>query len=379
MKLSRFIDSHMEEILAEWEAFARKMSPAAEGLSVSDLRDHAQQMLRTIALDLETAQSPKQQEEKSKEEPQEGARQSSAGKHGRDRETIGFSFPQLLAEFRALRASVLRLWLRSLSEITEETSEEIIRFNEAIDQAVAESGLTFSDQTNRVRMTFLAVLGHDLRSPLAAIANIGELLTMPTQAATWEIGDRVKRNAAIMTAMVNDLLEYAGNELGSKMPIDRTFADVRDILQAALYNAHASHPNCPFDFDVSDSVDLTGSFDSVRLQQVMTNLLNNAAQYRSEDRPVTLGARSEMDSVIVEVRNYGPVIPSGSLNAIFEPLVQLTAEGAQEGRPPNSLGLGLFIAREITLLHGGTITVDSSEGSGTVFTVRLPRRQEKPE
>ena len=78
--------------------------------------------------------------------------------------------------------------------------------------------------------------------------------------------------------------------------------------------------------------------------------------------------------MVVQVRNLGPVIPAASLKAIFDPLVQLSVtEGEQKGAPTSSLGLGLFIAREITTAHCGTVTAESSKEAGTVFTVRLPR------
>jgi len=157
------------------------------------------------------------------------------------------------------------------------------------------------------------------------------------------------------------------------MPIKRHYCDLEVVCQEALQDARAVHPECTFELDVSEPEDLSGWFDGGRLQQVITNLLNNAAQYRAEDRPVTVIVRGAPEAVSIEVWNFGPVIPTQSLQAIFEPLVQLEGQGHSEGRPFASLGLGLFIAREITLSHNGTITAESSENSGTVFTVRLPR------
>ena len=105
------------------------------------------------------------------------------------------------------------------------------------------------------------------------------------------------------------------------------------------------------------------------MQQVFSNLLNNAAQYRSKEHPVLIDLRGSAEVVTVQVCNRGPVIPRDSLRAIFDPLVQLSVNADQPGRASTSLGLGLFIARQITLAHQGTITADSSEHSGTVFTV----------
>ena len=153
-----------------------------------------------------------------------------------------------------------------------------------------------------------------------------------------------------------------------------SLVNLRDICQAARDDTQAAYPECPFALDTSG--DLAGMFDGLRLQQLFSNLLNNAAQYRDATHPVTLSVHGHADSITVQVRNLGPVIPAQSLRAIFDPLVQLSVTpGKQQGAPSSSLGLGLFIAREITSAHGGTITAASNQESGTVFTVELPRVQ----
>jgi hypothetical protein len=110
----------MEEILVEWESFARTQLPAATGMSALALRDHAEQILKTLATDIETEQSPREQYEKSKGMGPEKAG-SAASMHGTLRQVSGFTLPQLIAEFRALRATVLRLWLPRVKHVTEET------------------------------------------------------------------------------------------------------------------------------------------------------------------------------------------------------------------------------------------------------------------
>jgi signal transduction histidine kinase len=186
-----------------------------------------------------------------------------------------------------------------------------------------------------------------------------------------KMGGRVKRSAAAMSTMVHDLLEYARTQLGGEIPINLRLADMRAICQAALDDASAAHPNCAF--ELSTDGDLMDDFDAARLQQVFSNLLNNAAQYRSNEHPVLIEARGTIDAVTVQVRNRGPVIPGLMLLAIFDPLVQLSVDERQKGPASTSMGLGLFIARQITLAHGGTISAESTEQCGTVFTVSLPR------
>ncbi|MES2105326.1 MAG: HAMP domain-containing sensor histidine kinase [Pseudomonadota bacterium] len=376
MKLSQFINEHIEEILVEWESFARTLQPAANGMVTLALDDHARQILAAIAIDIDTAENSTQQYEKSKGmAPARIGVESAASTHGTLRQISGFTLVQLTAEYRALRATVLRLWLPQIERVTEASTNDMIRFNETIDQALAESAVTYSDQYSRTRDTFLAILGHDLRSPLSTMTMAGDFLSRPEvgNERTMKVGSRIKRSAATMTTMVNDLLEYARTQLGGEMPITLELANMKEICLSVMNDAGAAHPDCVFELEAAG--DLAGYFDSVRLHQVFANLLNNAAQYRAKEYPVTILAVGEADAVVVKIGNRGPVISADSLQAIFNPLVQLSMEGHQADRPSTSIGLGLFIAREITEGHGGTINAESSESHGTVFTVRLPRRQ----
>lgn len=375
MKLSEFIIEHLEEILAEWEAFAKATQPSTGNMSAAELRDHGSQILERIAEQIKLPQSPEQQEQKSKGlAPYAVNKETPAGEHGGVRQQSGFTMVEVISEYRAVRASVLKLWIPTIKEVTDETSESMLRFNEAIDQALAESAITYEEHAGRTRDTFLAVLGHDLRSPLATISMAGAYLMQPEKNAgdIDKIGRRVKRSAATMTAMVNDLLEYARKQLGGKMPIRTQLGDMKKICQEALEDASAAHPDCDFEFTASG--ELLDDLDSARIQQVLSNLLNNAAQYRGQHNRVALNALGDEEAITVEVINHGPVIPAHKLKVIFEPLVQLSDDDHQTGRPSTSLGLGLYIAKEITQAHGGTLSVESNEDTGTIFTVKLPRR-----
>ncbi|MBC7499149.1 MAG: HAMP domain-containing histidine kinase, partial [Herminiimonas sp.] len=316
MKLSVFINKHLEEILKEWEGFAQTLLPAAAGMSALALRDHARQILKELALDIETDQTKKEQLAKSQGmAPPASGTESAASTHGTLRQVSGFTLLQLTAEFRALRASVLRLWLPHVRQVTQETSHDMVRFNETIDQALAESVVTYSDQADRARDTFLAILGHDLRSPLTTMAMGGAYLTRPGVGtdATTEVGARIKRSAASMTTMVNDLLEFARTQLGGQMPITSYAGDMAEICRSAVDDAMAAQPEC--NFELESSGDLTGVFDAVRLHQVFANLLNNAAQYRTPGSTVRIIACGEADALTIQVTNRGATIPSASLEA----------------------------------------------------------------
>ena len=373
MKLYSFIEAHMEEILKEWEAFAQTQGPAAAVMSDLALRDHAKGILTAIAVDIKTAQNPEEQLQKSQGQSPDEDLKSAASIHGALRHASNFSLLQLSAEFRALRATVLRLWLPEVNLMSTSTIYEMIRFNEAIDQALAESIVTYSARAEDTRELFLAVLGHDLRAPLSTMSMAGDLLTRPSVTAEQvaHVAASVRRSARQMGSMVEDLIGYTSTQLGRGMPIILGSVDIKDVCYAAVEDASATHPGRKFDLDTQG--DLNGSFDAVRLQQLLTNLMVNAALYGAKESAVIVAARGEPEAIIVKVTNYGAPIPPESIQSIFQPLVQLPVDHESETRPRTSLGLGLFIAREIATAQGGALTVTSSAEDGTTFTLHLPR------
>ena len=146
MRLSRFILANMEPILQDWENFARSLGAVTSEMDAIALRDHAELMLKAIAVDLENEQSLAQQDAKSKgNAPARPAHleATAATSHGAVRAEEGFSLEQMVSEYRALRASVLRLWGLEVVEADPSPSPDLyhqqIRFNEAIDEALADS------------------------------------------------------------------------------------------------------------------------------------------------------------------------------------------------------------------------------------------------
>jgi signal transduction histidine kinase len=123
--------------------------------------------------------------------------------------------------------------------------------------------------------------------------------------------------------------------------------------------------------------DLVGLVDAARLRQALSNLLNNAVQHGDPASLISLSARAEGREIVVRVKNMGEPIPADALQVIFDPLVQLSAgSGAKLEAPSTSIGLGLFIAREVALGHHGSLDVTSDLKNGTVFTMRLPMSSE---
>jgi signal transduction histidine kinase len=186
-----------------------------------------------------------------------------------------------------------------------------------------------------------------------------------------QIGIRIKRSAATMNGMVNDLLGLARSQLGDGIPIERRECDLLEMSHWAIVDANAVHPHAQF--ELSAYGELTGSFDQTRLQQLLTNLANNAAQYGAPGKPIQVEIVGEKDRILLKVRNDGPTIPQEALPTLFDSLVQLP-ECEGQSRPRSSLGLGLFIAKQIAVAHGGSIEASSDDVMGTVFTVELPRQ-----
>ena len=252
----------------------------------------------------------------------------------------------------------------------------MIRFNEAIDEALVQSISTYSEETARTRDTFLAVLGHDLRSPLHVMAMAGHFLKKSQDAseAIHEAGTQIIISSASMNLMVNDLLEYGRTQLGGTFAIKRHIVDMRRICLRVMDEARVAHPEC--EFILQPSGELIGPFDEARLQQVFSNLLNNAAHFCAPKAPIEMIVQGELNVIKVKIHNVGPIIPHKSLQSIFDPLMQLSVNATNKNCMPHSAGLGLYIARAITHAHGGTIKAESSRHLGTVFTVQLPRTYE---
>jgi signal transduction histidine kinase len=372
MQLAQFISDEMEAILAEWEAFAVTLLPAAQGMSSPELRDHAQQILEAVARDLSTPQTRQAQMEKSKGRltPLSDARETAAQTHAVLRARSGFDINQLTAEYRALRAAVLRLWLDRCGPDRTEL-DDMIRFNEAIDQALTESVSFFTTQVDQSRNLLLGMLGHDMRSPLQTIQMTADhLARLNDKQEVSAAAARLIRSGARMQALLDDMLDFSRTKLGLGIRVAPAPADLAALVADELDQLRVAHAGRTVELEI---VGDTGAMcDGRRIQQMLGNLVGNAFKYGEPTGAVRVLVTGSEGDVSIEVTNRGPAIPTSALQRIFEPLER--GPGA-ESRPgsQNSLGLGLYIAREIARAHRGTIKARSDE-TETVFSVHLPRR-----
>jgi hypothetical protein len=164
MRLFDFILQNMESLLDEWESLTRDILPAESDMEIGESRDHTEEMLRAIATDMQMPQTLWERANKSRgRKPREAVDMAAEG-HALSRLASGFSINLLAAEYRALRASVLDLWLWDHKDWQPEDLSDVIRFNEAIDQALAEALDRYSEIVLMEQNVSLGILGHDLQT-----------------------------------------------------------------------------------------------------------------------------------------------------------------------------------------------------------------------
>jgi signal transduction histidine kinase len=372
MRLSDFLMMNMELILRDWENFARTILPATEGMNQERLRDDAQEMLTTIARDMAAEQTASEQEKKSRGQKSRGAADSAAETHAADRLHAGFSLNELVSEYRALRATVIRLWTREMDRADRSTLEELIRFNEALDQALSESVSRYTSQVAHARDLLIGALSHDLRTPLSAVLHSAQFMLRSDALddAHTKAASRILNSATRMNAMVSDLLDFSRTRLGDELPVSLSSTDLGDACRAAIEEISAFHPSAAFTFEATGA--LTGKWDRTRIGQMLSNLLGNAVQHGVPGRPIAIEAIGSEDEVLITVHNEGPPIPEELQKRIFEPLAR-GSQGDHASKSDKNLGLGLYIACQIVKAHRGSLKLASSNREGTIFAARLPR------
>ncbi len=366
----------MEPIVRRWEAFAATQLPAAADMDSLALRDHAEQILGAIAKDMETYQSRAAQIEKSlgQKPSLAGAPETAAQTHAILRAKSGFDINQLAAEYRALRASVLRAWTDAHPNAADQL-DQIMRFNEAVDEALAESIAFFHTQVEQARNLLLGVLGHDLRSPLQSILNTARYLSvLPGGSELSDAAARLISSGARMQTLLDDLRDYNRTRFGLGINIRPAPIDAAIVLTDELNLLRAAYPARQIDIEVTG--DTRGVWDGMRLRQVLNNLLENAIKYGDETASIHVAVRGEGSNLQCTVKNKGLTIEASALKTIFDPLRRNVGRAASQDHG-NSLGLGLYIARQIVEGHGGDIAAQSDH-TETVFTFRLPQQPPSP-
>jgi PAS domain S-box-containing protein len=215
---------------------------------------------------------------------------------------------------------------------------------------------------------FLGVVSHDLRNPLQAISLGAQALQRaerPSPEMLKRVAGRIAASADTMSHMVSDLLDFTRERLGGGIPLERAPGDLVVLCREVLDEFLLTHPTRDVRFE-SDAT-CQGTWDAARMRQVLSNLLSNALRHAREGTPVWVRARALPGEVELTVSNEGDAIPADLLPVLFEPF----RRGIPKYRPAGSLGLGLYIVRQVVEGHAGRVEVSTGE-AGTTFTVRVP-------
>jgi PAS domain S-box-containing protein len=215
----------------------------------------------------------------------------------------------------------------------------------------------------------IGIVSHDLRTPISAIT-LGAALLLRSK----DLGPRhVSAVSRILTSserahrLISSLLDFTQARAGGGLPLQYHSVDLSEFVSLTVEEVRLVHSGR--DIQLETSGEVRGEWDPDRVAQLVTNLLNNALAHGVETGAVRLRVQAEPESVRLTVHNQGQPIPPETLPRLFEPLQR----GGGADRNSGSIGLGLYIVKQIVLAHGGTVDVHSSLEEGTTFTVRLPR------
>jgi signal transduction histidine kinase len=263
--------------------------------------------------------------------------------------------PARLADTR-----IVNMFTRFASLIALQLEDEISRQED-------QSALRDAHAANELREQFIAILGHDLRNPLQAVYSAGVLLERKlTDPALKDVAARIRVNVKRMSALINDVLDFARSRLGDGLGV--RIDEVEDIdagLNAVIREFRDGQP----DRQILANISVTRKVrcDLGRVQQVASNLIGNALKHGSPETEVKVSAQAEDGDWVLNVWNSGEPIPPENIDKICEPFWRQSTSGNREG-----LGLGLYICSQIVRAHGGTLSVTSTPETGTSFTARLP-------
>ena len=256
-----------------------------------------------------------------------------------------------------------------LREANAQMVRETIRAQELRDEAAAgRERAELSERQLRAvaefREMFIGILGHDLRNPLGSIVMSAALLLRrghldEQDAAT---ATRIINSSQRMTRMITQVLDLTRARLGGGLPIEPVPADLRKICRNVVEEFEKT-------IHLDAEGDLTGTWDEDRLAEVLSNLAGNAIEYAAPGTNPIIKAYADAGEVVVEISNQGPAIPPDVLPFIFAPFRRAKQH---EKSATGNLGLGLYIAHQIVLAHGGTLDAHCGDGT-TTFVMRLPR------
>ena len=332
MRLPDFILSNVEPILAEWESFARGIWPNGATADAAEMRDEAEDILRATALDMQSHQTAAQQAEKSKgangQWDESGDLTRASSSHGAGRVGSGFDLSAVVAEYRALRASVLRLWRESGPVPDLRDIDDVTRFNESIDQSLTHAVRSYvekverdrkellaneqasrreAEAANRAKDVFLATLSHEMRTPLNSIVGwLSILRDQDAETRHFQEGLKViERNTAAQVQLIDDLLDIS-RIVSGKLRVDIQPCELAEVINAGVNVTRTAAEARGITLDVRlDPSASSALCDSVRIQQVVWNLVSNAVKFTPKGGQVHVTLSREGSSFQIQVSDTG--------------------------------------------------------------------------
>jgi signal transduction histidine kinase len=223
------------------------------------------------------------------------------------------------------------------------------------------------EEDARLRECWSGVLGHDLRNPLSAIRmGAAALQRRGAGEVDTRLLSRIESSAERMGRMIDQLLDFTRLRAAGGLTLERRALDLAELSRRVVDELELAHPERRLRVEAQG--DTCGEWDADRLAQVLSNLVGNAIAHGGVEQPVEVHLRGGEAAVTLAVHNGGEPIPEGFRPLLFDPFRR------PRGGNRSGLGLGLFITSQIVAAHGGDIAVASTDGSGTTFTVTLPRR-----
>jgi signal transduction histidine kinase len=354
MLLHEMLAARRADIIARFRSDVRAAAVEAKTLARSEIEDNIPGLLDEMVVALSRRESIPETS-------------PNAAEHGKQRLRVGFDLNTVVLEYRILSNCILDF---AISSGVTPTVEEFRRLGNSLNVGVSDAVVEYSRVRFRLFEMFVSVLSRDLKNPLQAISTGAEMLQRPVAIAADVIGrvsTQLARSAARIHRILDQLLDLSRVGLGGGFALHRQRFDLTELCAEVVEELRDEHHGRVIDLK-SDSA-LMGSWDRERLRQVLSNLGINALTHGGETSAVTFLIRADADVVVVEVHNEGEPIPPGQFTKLFDPFRQ------QPEAAGGSLGLGLYIVREIVREHGGAVEVESSEEAGTTFRVRLPSTQ----
>ncbi|XXT20151.1 HAMP domain-containing sensor histidine kinase [Sorangium sp. So ce429] len=364
-----------DELIHQWTSRIRDdpKIPQARALNEGDMRDYTPKLLEDLIDSLAQSAQPGTSGGAS---GQEIGSSEAAKVHVAHRLAQRYSLAEELRELGALRSVIIDMFARERvilggaeAQLVHSTLDEVM-----VTAAVEVERTTSAELRGDVvlRELFIAILGHDLRTPLSA-ARFATAVLLKREDVTAAVARLVQRIAASndrAIRMVEDMLDLTRVRCHGGLPVEPKPVDLRSICRQVVAELELSRPERTIRLQTRG--DGHGMWDPGRMEQLMSNLIGNAIDYSPPEEPVQVELHGQDQAVVLEVRNRGTPIPPELLPVIFDPF-RRGDQQHEDLRRSRGLGLGLFIAKAIVDAHGGSIEVTSTPEQGTTFRVMLPR------